>query len=115
MSVVRARHDDSTSNLKRHVTSCAPANSKESQAIVSYSQGSQYTAEKHRMKIALWISRRARPFSIVEDPELLDIFNDLNARCITPSRHTVSRDIKEIFAVSREKVGEILRVSLHHL
>lgn len=63
------------------------------------------------MKIALWIARRARPFSIVEDPELLDIFTDLNSKCITPSRYTVSRDIKEIFVLSREKVGEILQVS----
>ena len=83
--------------------------------MASYSQGSQYSAEKHRMKIALWIARRARPFSIVEDPELLDIFHDLNAKCVTSSRHTVSRDIKEIFAVSREKVGEILRVSFQRV
>ena len=62
------------------------------------------------MKIALWITRQTRPFSIAEDPELFDIFHDLNANCETPGRQTVARDIKEIFAISREKVGEILRV-----
>jgi hypothetical protein len=75
-----------------------------------YSQGSTYNEATHRMKIALWISRRSRPFSIVEDEELLDIFHDLNARCVTPKRRTVSRDVQEIFALSRLKVGEMLRV-----
>lgn len=62
------------------------------------------------MKIALWIARRHRPFSIVEDPELIEIFTDLNNKVITPSRHTVSRDVKEIFLVSRGKVSELLKV-----
>ena len=63
------------------------------------------------MKIVLWIARRNRPFSIIEDPELLDIFHDLNAACTTVSRRTVSRDVKEVFLLAREQVGAMLRVS----
>jgi len=74
----------------------------------AYSQGSKYTPAKHRMKLALWVARRNRPFAIVEDPELLDIFLDLNSHCVTPGRRTVSRDIQEIFTLSRVKVAEIL-------
>jgi len=65
------------------------------------------------MKIALWVARRNRPFAIVEDDELLDIFRDLNNKVVTPSRYTVSRDVKEIFQMSRVKVAEILKVSIH--
>ena len=62
------------------------------------------------MKIALWIARRNRPFSIVEDPELLDIFADLNINCVTPKRRTVSRDMKEIFHISQGNLASMLQV-----
>ena len=62
------------------------------------------------MKIALWVTTWNRPFSIVEDPELLDIFLDLNPRCVTPKRRTVPRDVKEMFGISRKEVGTLLRV-----
>ena len=64
------------------------------------------------MKLALWVSNRHRPFSIVEDTELLEIFKDLNPTCETPSRHTVSRDVKEIFSLTRGEVGTMLQVCL---
>jgi len=78
----------------------------------AYSHGSKYTAAQHRMKLALWVARRNHPFAIVEDPELVDIFLDLNSHCVTPGRRTISRDIKEIFALSRTKVADILQVRL---
>src|ERR1700678_3052149 len=64
------------------------------------------------MKLALWVVRRNRPFAIVEDPELLDIFSDLNSQCVTPGRRTVSQDVNEIFTLSQKKVAEILQVRL---
>jgi len=63
------------------------------------------------MKLALWVARRHRPFAIVEDPELLDIFADLNKNVVTPSHFTVSHDVKEIFAMSHINVSRILQVS----
>lgn len=62
------------------------------------------------MKVALWVARRHQPFAIVEDDELVDIFTDLNNRVEVPSRFTVSRDVKEIFTMSRLKVSDILKV-----
>lgn len=108
--ITRARHDESTSNLVRHVKSCEPASSTQTQALAAYASGSQYNEAKHRMKCALWIARRARPFSIVEDPELLDIFSDLNAGCVTPKRKTISRDIKEIWELSHKELATLLQV-----
>jgi hypothetical protein len=71
ITVSRARHDDSTGNLKRHIKSCAPLNSNQTRTLATYASGSTYTPASHRLKIALWIANRHRPFSIVEDPELL--------------------------------------------
>jgi hypothetical protein len=62
------------------------------------------------MKIALWVSRRHRPFAIVEDDELIDIFMDLNNKVEVPSESTVSRDVKEIFQISRVRVAQMLQV-----
>jgi hypothetical protein len=63
------------------------------------------------MNISLWIVCHNRPFAIVEDDALLDIFNDLNNKCITPSASTVSRDMKEIFQMTRKKIAAMLRIS----
>ena len=112
MTVTRARHDDSTSNLVRHVRDCDKSAPPGSGSIITFAQGSTYTPHKLRMKIALWIARRHRPFSIIEDPELINILVDLNSKVVTPSRYTVSRDVKEIFQMSRSKVLQILKVSI---
>ena len=62
------------------------------------------------MKLALWVARHHRPFVIVKDDELVEIFMDLNNKVEVPSQFTVSRDVKEIFLMSRVKVSEILKV-----
>jgi hypothetical protein len=109
--VSRVRHDESTSNLIRHADGCNPPNTSATRAIAAFAHGSMYSPEKHRMKLALWVVRRHRPFAIVEDPELLDIFSDLNNCAVTPSQSTVSRDVREIFKMSRTNVSRILQVS----
>ena len=79
-------------------------------SITAFAQGSTYNPHKFRMKIAIWIACRHRPFSIIEDDELIDIFMDLNYKVEVPSRFTVLRDVKEIFEMSHEKVAEMLKV-----
>ena len=108
--VPRARHDESTSNLVRHVNQCAPSNKAASQAITAYAQGSTYNPSTHRMKIALWVARHNRLFAIIEDKGLLEIFGDLNSKCVTPLANTVSCDVKEIFQMTRVKVAAMLQV-----
>lgn len=65
------------------------------------------------MKLALWVARRHRPFTIVEDAELVEIFKDLNNKVEVPSRFTVSRDVKEMFEMSRKQVATMLKVRVH--
>ena len=62
------------------------------------------------MKIAIWVACRHRPFAIVDNDELVDIFMDLNNKVQVPSSITVSRDVKEIFGMSRKRVADILKV-----
>ena len=108
--VTCARHDGSTSNLKWHVERCAPVDSPEARQVASYFHRSSYTPEKLRMKVAIWVALCNRPFAIIEDPELLDIFCDLNSKVETPSQPTVSRDIKQMFDISQKQVAKMLQV-----
>jgi hypothetical protein len=111
ITVSKARHDESTGNLGRHVRNCSPTTSNQTRALAAYISGSTYTEASHRMKLVLWVARNNRPFAIVEDKLLIEIFTDLNPNCLTRSRHTVSRDIKEMFKLTRQEVGHILQVS----
>ena len=81
--------------------------------MASYVHGSSYSPEKLLMKVAIWVSRRNQPFAIIEDQELRDIFHDLYSKVETPSRQTVSRDIKQMFDISQKQVVKMLQVDLH--
>lgn len=109
VEITCARHDDSTSNLKRHTEKCSPATTSKS-SISAFAYGSTYSPAKLRMKLALWVTRRHRPFSIVEDPELIEIFLDLNNKAIMPSRQTLARDVQDIFQISRKHISKTLQV-----
>src|SRR6267378_7716363 len=43
ITISRARHDESTGNLKHHVTNCIPADSSQTCAMAIYTSGSTYT------------------------------------------------------------------------
>ena len=98
--VTRVRHDKSTSNLVRHSDRCTPSSTTVASSITSFAHGSTYSYPKFRVKLALWVARRHRPFSIVEEDELIDIFMDLNNKVEVPSCVTVSHDVMEIFQIS---------------
>jgi hypothetical protein len=78
----------------------------------AFAHGSTYTPGRFRVQIALWIARHHRPFNIIEDPELIEIFSILNNKAAVPSRFTVSHDIHEIFDATREHLIAKLKVHL---
>jgi hypothetical protein len=78
--------------------------------MTSFAYGSTYSAPKFRIKLALWAVQCHRPFAIIADPEFIEILTDLNNKIIVPSPSTLSRDVKEIFSMSRLKVASILQV-----
>jgi hypothetical protein len=90
IKVTQVQHDDSTSNLVHHAKACDGGMfALGSGPITAFAQGSTYTPHKFRMKLALWVARCHRPFAIVEDNELIDIFMDLNNKVEVPSCVTV--------------------------
>lgn len=108
--ISRAWHDESTSNLACHIHSCTPTDSIQTRSLATFASGSKYMKESHCMKITLWVTNHHRPFKIIEDMKLLEIFADLNPNCELPKHHTVSRDVKEIFGLSRNGVATMLQV-----
>ena len=109
--VTRVWHDKSTSNLVHHADRCTPGTTTPTTSISSFTHGSTYSYPKFHVRLALWVVQHHRPFAIVEDNELIDIFMDLNNKVEVPSRITVSWDVRKIFQISRVKVAGILQVS----
>ncbi|KAI1787521.1 hypothetical protein LXA43DRAFT_857178, partial [Ganoderma leucocontextum] len=97
----RIAHEDSTSNLLRHVRTCEPPETPESETLTAFTAGATYSKAKFRFLLALWCTRRHRPFSVVEDPEFRRVIRMLYRRAEIPSRISVSRDIQHLLEHSR--------------
>lgn len=112
--VSRARHDNSTSNLNDHIKHCSPQTPSNNQSIASFAHGSTYTPDRLRYKVVELVTVGHRPFSIIEDKALLDIFAMLDSRTKDKvhGRHTVSRDVKDVYQMSKKNVARILQVRL---
>jgi hypothetical protein len=60
----------------------------------------------------MWCACRHHPFNIVADPELLDLFKMLYSRVEVPHPTTVSRDVREIHRLCKDRVANLLEVIL---
>lgn len=47
--------------------------------------------------IPTWVARQGRPFSIIEDPELMEAFRMLDNKVELHSHQTVARDIQDVY------------------
>ncbi len=108
--LTRVRTEVSTSNLKNHANSCAPAKNTQTGAIKALWQGSMYTKAKVRMKLMFWIVRRHCPYVIIEDDELLEILLMLNSKVEILSARTLSCDIQEVFMLTKKNISDMLKV-----
>ncbi len=108
--ITRARHDVSTSNLKNHAESCAPSKDPKQGTLDKDVAGANYSRAKFRFILLRWIVCRHRPFAIVEDPELIEAFQMLYAQAEIPSARTISRDVQEVFELTKREVSLMLQV-----
>ncbi|KAF8868924.1 hypothetical protein BD779DRAFT_1458867, partial [Infundibulicybe gibba] len=112
-SCTHNREDNSTSNLIRHVELCSPQNPEVTEKIISFGNGVTYSAPRFRFLLALWCSRHHRPFQIVEDEELVEMFKMLYAlfyhRVEIPHPTTISRDVHDMFLLCQKNVISILK------
>jgi len=108
---MRVRHDTSTKNLLDHVKGCKSKTfNAEQSAIKEFTHGYSYSSSRMRYLLGLWVARRFRPYNIVKDDELIQIFKMLYSKVEIPSPSTLSRDIIEMFAMSKESVKKYLMV-----
>jgi len=70
------------------------------------------TREARRWGVLRWIVRKNRPFYIIEDEELRDIFRMMKPRAEVPSANTVSKDIKEVYEMMKVRVVDYFEVCL---
>ncbi len=106
--VICVRHDNSTSNLKNHSIKCAPP--KVGTMIEDHIPGTKYSKALMRLKLLTWVIQRHQPYAIVEDPELLEIFQMLYARVDVLSARTISRNVQEVFELSKHNLVAMLKV-----
>lgn len=106
-----ADYEDSTGNLHRHITVCVPKKTAESEAIMAYGAGSQYSYSRMRFLIAMWCTRCHRAYLTVEDPEFKEILKMLYGHMDIPMRMTVSRDVQFILGDSKKCVIMKFKVS----
>ncbi len=62
-----------------------------------------------RYLITVWVTQCHCPFAIVEDKPLQRILKMLYGKVEIPSAITVSRDVKEVFALAKTAVAEYLQ------
>lgn len=68
-------------------------------------------SEQARAEIVKWVAKSLRPFSIVKDDGFLVLMKTGRPGYYVPSPLTVSRDIKMVFARTRVRIVQLLRVS----
>ena len=112
-TIVRSRMDDSTSNLAHHVIKCDGPTTHSSHAINDFAHGSKYSKAEFRFLLVSWVTQCHRPFAIVDDKPLQDMFRMLYAKVDIPSAATVSRDVKEVHSIAKKNVIKVLQVLYH--
>jgi hypothetical protein len=70
----------------------------------------QHTKVETRTELVRWVSESLRPFKIVKDHGFQCLMKTGRPQYYLPSLMTVSRDVKTVFAHSRERVAKLLQV-----
>ncbi|KAF9033951.1 hypothetical protein BDZ89DRAFT_897061, partial [Hymenopellis radicata] len=94
-----------TTNLRRHETLCNQKEVDNTQtSLAPFAQGSTYTPGKLRMLMAKHVAVNHRPFSLYTDSPLAEMIHMFRPDAVIPSDKTLSRDVKEIHALSKVNV-----------
>ena len=64
-----------------------------------------------RVEIVRWVAESLRPFSIVEDRGFQSLMKTSRPAYYIPSRWTVSRDVRLVFARTQSHIAKMLQVS----
>lgn len=64
-----------------------------------------------RAEIVRWVSESLRPLNLVSDRGFLSLMKTGHPRSYIPSPSTISRNVKLVFARSRNRLSQLLKVS----
>lgn len=78
--------------------------------ITDFASGHHYSAAQFQYLLAIWCAWQHHPHRIVCDPKLVKLFKMLYAKVDIPSPLTISRDIQEMYTITKAKVAESLQV-----
>jgi len=81
----------------------------------SFVHSTTYNLGRFHLGLTIWVTRHHRPFTIVEDPELVELLTSLNDKVSIPLARTVSCNVQEVFEASQKCVKEMLKVHVHYL
>lgn len=63
------------------------------------------------VEIVRWVAESMRPFNVVADRGFMMLMKTGRPEYYLPSPDTVSRDVKEVFVKTRQRVAKMLQVS----
>jgi hypothetical protein len=92
---------------------CEGSTTPSSHAINDFAHGSKYSKAEFRFLLVSWVTECHRPFAIVDDQPLQDMFRMLYAKVDIPSAATVSRDTKDVHSITKKNVIKVLQVLYH--
>ncbi|KAL1659079.1 hypothetical protein GGG16DRAFT_35762, partial [Schizophyllum commune] len=76
---------------------------------ITYSNRQHTRTETNRAEIVKWMAQSFRPFALVEDDGFKTLMKTGRPEYYIPSRSTVSRDVKRVFARTRTRVARLLQ------
>lgn len=111
MKFFRKANDQSTGNLTKHANLCQPkASTGDVQVMRKFTGG--YSREGFRWLLLRWVIAKNRPYTIVQDPELGDIFRMLHSKVDIPCANTLALDIKYVHEFMKGKLIAVFKVCL---
>ncbi|THU94624.1 hypothetical protein K435DRAFT_668101 [Dendrothele bispora CBS 962.96] len=111
--VTRARHDDATSNLRRHAFKECPSLNEHQKSgqltVAEFARGSTYSSARLRLKHVQWFAVNHRPMNLTKDDAYQDILRMFHAGVEIMSNQTATRDILDVFKITQAIVKKKLQ------
>ena len=77
-----------------------------------FAAGCTYLREGLHWRLLRWVVHKNRPYTIVDDEELHEVFAMLHAKAKIPCMNTLAGDIKRAHGMMKEKLVELFKVHL---
>src|SRR6266481_394479 len=110
-SRVQKSNNASTGNLHKHIAFCVPQ-SNESKIMEKFAAGCTYSHKGFCWLVMCWVVCKNRPYTIIDDEEVYDIFQMLHVNVNIPCANTLVGDIKLTHSMMRDKLIKLFEVCL---